>query len=191
MRVGPRERGGPDESLARPDRDQPCRVNRTPFKEGFPRAIQHGLDPRKSRNRREILPSFDALPIPGTEPGSFGRLLLRDACLDPHGRNIFPKTSAMETGHRLFRWHAVNRRGNEIHATRGFTSFFGSAMPSLPHPKLMKAGKTIDCSWTLLNGQHPIMIPEAEQKIPAVNYAMIPQIAESRRSQARTWITQK
>jgi|GEM_PF-3715832 len=118
-----------------------------PFKEGFPRGIEHGLDPRKSRNRREILPSFDALPITGTEPGSFCRLLLRDACLDPHGRNISPETCATGTGHRLFRWHAGNRRGNEIHATRGFTSFLGTATPSLISPKPMLNGTPTAPSW--------------------------------------------
>ena len=118
-----------------------------PFKEGFPRAIQHGLDPRESGNRREILPSFDALPIPGTEPRSFGCLLLRDACLDPHGRNIFPKTCTMGTGHRLFRWHGANRRGNENHTTRGFTSFLGTATPSLIPPTPMLTGTPPARTW--------------------------------------------
>lgn len=108
-----------------------------PFKEGFPRAIQHSLDPRKCGNRREILTSFDALPIPRTEPGPLRRLLLRDTCLDPHGRNISPETCATGTGHRLFRWHGRYRLENENHATRGFTSFSENATPSWIPPNLM------------------------------------------------------
>ena len=108
-----------------------------PFKEGFPRAIQHGLDPRKRGNRREILPSLNTLPIPRTETRSLRRLLLRYTCLDPHGRNISPETCTTGTRHRLFRWHASNRRGNENLATRGFTSFSEDATPSLISPILM------------------------------------------------------
>lgn len=162
-----------------------------PFKEGFPRGIEHGLDSHKCRNRREILTCLDALPIPRAESTSLCRLLLRDACLDPHGRNIAPETCATGTGHRLFRWHAANRRGNEIYATRGFTSFFGTDTPLVPPPKLMNAGTTIACSWITLNGPHPGTIPHARPKITAANYAMIPQITGSRRSQARIWINPK
>ena len=109
----------------------------TPFKEGLPRTFKHGLDPRKRGNRREILPSLNTLPIPRTETRSLRRLLLRDACLDPHGRNISPKTCAKGTGHRLFRWHGRYRLENENLATRGFTSFSEGATPSLISPILM------------------------------------------------------
>lgn len=163
----------------------------TPFKEGLPRTFKHGLDPRKRGNRREILPSLDTLPIPRTETRSLRRLLLRDACLDPHGRNISPETCAKRTGHRLFRWHGRYRLEKENLATRGFTSFSENATPSLPSPKLMNAGTSIACSWISLKGQSPGMIPRAENKINAVNYAMITQIARSRRSQARTRINPK
>lgn len=166
-------------------------VSIAPIKEGFPRTIQHGLDPRQCRNRRKILPGFDTLPIPSTEPRSFRRLLLRDACPDPHGRNISPETRAQGTGHRLFRWHGRYRCPKEIHATRGFTSLFENDTSSFPLPKLMNAGTPIACSWISLNGQLPRTIPRAEHKNNAANYAMIPHITGSRRSQARTWITQK
>jgi len=165
-------------------------VSIAPIKEGFPRTIQHGLDPHKCRNRREILPRFDALPVSRTESRSFGRLLLRDACPDPHGRNISPETCAKGTGHRLFRWHPADRRGNENIRTRGFTSLSQIATGFLL-PQKMLARTPIVRSWILLKAQFPIAIPHAENKINTANYAMIPRIAKSRRSQARTWITQK
>jgi len=55
----------------------------------------------------------------------------------------------------------------------------------------MNTGTPIVRSLILLKAQFPIAIPHAENKITAANYAMISHVAGSRRSQARTRITQK
>jgi len=157
-----------------------------PLEEGFPRAIQHGLDPRKCRNRRKILSSLDALPIPCAELRTFRRLFLRDARIDPHGHNISAETCATGTGHRLFRWHSAEIRVNPKNRTRGFTSFPQTATPLMAPPKLMLPGTPLACSWILLRAQFSVTIPRADKKITAANYAVTARIARSCRSQART-----
>ena len=93
-----------------------------PLEEIFPGTLQGGLDPGQCGQRREILPGFKALPIPGAQPRFLGHLFLRESRSDPHRRNIPSEACPKSAGRWLFRWHARHRLENETAATRGFTS---------------------------------------------------------------------